>query len=139
VVPVEFRERVTKALVSERLFQRLYIDFFGPFSKNEKKPVKKYTTQVVGTHLKEEIFGYYGTAEAIMARNSKVMHFLLFSLSLAKPTFASQPIRCNSLQYVLTSKSIYTKPMKRMSTPLTPDLSLDLLGTGRSNYKKLRP
>jgi len=105
---------IGQQIVSERVFQRLYIDFIGPFPRTKRgnigifivldhlskftflKPVKKFTTQVVVSYLKEEIFDCYGTHEVIVSDNGsqfKSHEFSFFFLSMALPTLAPQPIR----------------------------------------------
>lgn len=72
---------------SDRTFQRLYIDFVGPFSRTKQgnvgifivldhfskftflKAVKKFTSQIVIKYLRDEVFACFGVPEIVVSDN----------------------------------------------------------------------
>lgn len=74
-------------VVTERPFQRLYVDFIGPFPRSKKgnigilivldhfskftflKAVKKFTAKVVIDILKDEVFNCFGVPEVVVSDN----------------------------------------------------------------------
>jgi len=72
--------------VSKRFFQRLYIDFLGPYPRSRSgnigifivdhyakfvflKAVKKFTAEVVIKYLQQDLFHTFGVPETIMSDN----------------------------------------------------------------------
>lgn len=89
-------------VVSERPFQRLYLDFIGPFPRTKKgnvgifiildhfskftflKAVKRFTSKVAIEILREEIFSCFGVPETIVSDNGTQFKSHDFSDFLSK-------------------------------------------------------
>jgi len=87
---------------SERIFQRLYLDFIGPFPRSKSgnigiliildhfskltflKPVKKFTTKVIISILQDEIFPCFGVPETVVSDNGTQFKSRDFSDFLSK-------------------------------------------------------
>lgn len=91
-----------KRVQSERIFQRLYVDFIGPFPRTKSgnigifiildhfskltflKPVKKFNSTIIISILKDEIFSCFGVPEVVVSDNSTQFKSRDFSDFLSK-------------------------------------------------------
>lgn len=89
-------------IISERPFQRLYIDFIGPFPRSKKgnigifiildhfskftflKPVRKFSSQIIIDFLRDEIFACFGVPESIVSDNGSQFKSHEFAAFLTK-------------------------------------------------------
>lgn len=99
---VVLRPPMGKTPMPERLFQRLYVDFLGPYPRSRTgnigifvvldhyskypflKPVKKLTADVITKYLEEEIFHLFGVPETIVSDNDVQFKSKLFKELLEK-------------------------------------------------------
>lgn len=81
------RPEMGKMAVSERPFQRLYVDLLGPYPRSKKGfigllivldhfskyhwlcPLRKFTTNVINDYLEKQIFHHYGVPELLISDN----------------------------------------------------------------------
>ena len=94
-----------------RPFQKLYIDFLGPYPRSKKgnigllivldhftkfpllHPIRKFTTDLVCGYLKEQVFTIFGTPEAILSDNG----------SQFKSTFFSNFLKERGVKHIVTA------------------------------------
>ncbi|XP_059221076.1 uncharacterized protein K02A2.6-like [Stomoxys calcitrans] len=80
------RPPMGKTPETERCFQKLFIDFLGPYPRSKSgnvEPVKKFTTDVVTKYLEQKIFHVFGTPETIVSDNGSQFKSSNFSKFLS--------------------------------------------------------